>query len=228
MDPNHVVLIKDEDSDDELLCAPTVLPHLQHGARLSGLALPFVPQPTVLPHLQNGARFSGPALPFEAIVSAANSSGIFNVGHTCNVAKRSTSGIMCRIECTKCDSRIILHLKDGLYWEVTQSGVCKKRTKRPPVVCSSPPRPSVSVECCICYAEISSCECCSKNHVFCSRCVESCFNMDVFTMFDNKFGGGGVNLKGAWCTMCLEDCDEKEEVGWVPLRFGTCCWVALR
>ena len=54
MDPNHVVLIKDEDSDDELLCAPTVLPHLQHGARLSGLALPFDPQPTVLPHLQNG------------------------------------------------------------------------------------------------------------------------------------------------------------------------------
>ena len=30
MDPNHVVLIKDEDSDDELLCAPTVLPHLSH------------------------------------------------------------------------------------------------------------------------------------------------------------------------------------------------------
>jgi hypothetical protein len=57
--------------------------------------------------------------------------------------------------------------------------------------------------------------------------VESCFTMDVFTMCDLKFGGGGVNLKGAWCTVCLEDCDEKEEVGWVPLRFGTCCWVAF-
>ena len=141
MDPHHVVLIKDEDSDDELLCAAvaTAQTVLQHGARVSGPLLPFDPQPTVLPHLQNGARFSGPVFPFEAIVSAANSSGIFNVGHTCNVAKRSTSGIMCRIECNKCDSRIILHLKDGLYWEVTQSGVCKKRTKRPPP--PSPPRP---------------------------------------------------------------------------------------
>jgi len=138
MDPNHVVLIKDEDSDDELMCTTVA------------------PAPPVLPHLQNGARFSGPALPFEAIVSAANSSGIFNVGHTCNVAKRSTAPTLCRIECTKCDSRIILHLKDGVYWEVTQSGVCKKRTKRAAAVpLCSPPRSTVSVECCICYAEIS-------------------------------------------------------------------------
>ena len=213
MDLIHVVLIKDEDSDDEFMCppvtraspfAPTVLPHA----------------PTVLPHLQNGARFSGPALPFDAIVSSAISSGIFNVGHTCNVAKRSGSSVMCRIECSKCDSRIILHLKDGLYWEVTQSGVCKKRAKRS-AVCS-PPRLSVSVECCQCYAEITtsvtSGSCC-KGHIFCSQCEEACFSMDVFTLFDNKFGGGGVNLKGAWCTKCVEDCDEKDDVGWIPLRF---------
>ena len=41
--------------------------------------------------------------------------------------------------------------------------------------------------------------------------------MDVFTLFDSKFGGGGVNVKGAWCTKCVEDCDEKDDVGWVPL-----------
>ena len=169
MDLNHVVLIKDEDSDDELLCPPVT--------RAAPLA------PTVLPHLQNGARFSGHALPFDAIVSAAISSGIFNVGHTCNVAKRSGSSVMCRIECSKCDSRIILHLKDGLYWEVTQSGVCKKRAKRS-AVCS-PLRPSVSVECCQCYAEISSPASCCKDHIFCSQCAEACFSMDVFTLFDS-------------------------------------------
>lgn len=204
MDPTNVVLIKDEDSDDELLCPPRATP-----------AAPTSRQP----YLQNGARFSGPGLPFDAIVSAANSSGIFNVGHTCNLAKRSGSSVMCRIECNRCDSRIILHLKEGLYWEVTQSGVCKKRAKRT-AVCS-PTRPSVSVECCQCYAEVVSTNSCCKDHIFCSQCAEGCFSMDVFTLFDKKFGGGGVNLKGAWCTKCVEDCDEKDDVGWVPLRFGT-------
>ena len=111
-----IVYDSDEDDDDAPLVVSRPPPASQ------------APHTQRLPIMQNGSRFSGPGLPFDAIVGAAISSGIFNVGHTCNVAKRSSNSLMCRIECDKCNSRIILHLKEG-FWEVTQSGLCKKRVK---------------------------------------------------------------------------------------------------
>lgn len=230
MDQCHFVLINDDDSDDDLIInqrPAQVLHSVVPSAASASLAVSLptpVASKTRQPNMQNGARFSGPELPIEAIVSSAISSGIFNVGHTCNVAKRSGSSVMCRIECTKCNSRIILHLKDGC-WEVTQSGLCKKRQNR--TVFNSPPRVTVHGECCICYADVLPTIACCKNHIFCTKCMESCFTMDVFTLFDKKFGGGGVNVKGAWCSKCVEDCEEKDDVGWLLLRFRPhfCCFI---
>ena len=220
------IVILDGDSDqsereEDWVVYPRVPANLGGVGSASPANLVALRQPTPL---QNGAQFSGPGLPFDDIVSAAISSGIFNVGHTCNVAKRSTKTFMCRIECTKCFSRIILHLKNGLIWEVTQSGFCKKRVTK--AICPPPTRPTVSVECCICYADImtpSPTTCC-KGHIFCLQCVESCFTMDVFNLFHIKFGGGGANVKGAWCSKCVEDCEEKDDVGWMSLRFGAACF----
>ena len=76
-------------------------------------------------------------------------------------------------------------------------------------------------ECCLCMGEGST-ACSSKKYTFCSRCVERSFTTDSFSRFDNKFGGGGVNTKGAWCSNCVEDCDEKEDVGWFCLRYVFC------
>jgi hypothetical protein len=110
MDQRHFLLINDDDSDDDLIVKQRpaqVLHSVGPGAASASLVVSLpttVASKSRQPIMQNGARFSGPELPIEAIVSSAISSGIFNVGHTCNVAKRSGSSVMCRIECTKCNN----------------------------------------------------------------------------------------------------------------------------
>jgi hypothetical protein len=112
------VLIEDSDEDDDYI------PY--HPPASRALSKPPAPPPpsravaapvTAIPQLalQNGVRFPGPTLPFDAMLSAARSSGIFDVGHTCNVTKRSGTSTMGRFECSRCLNRQILHQCHSLF-----------------------------------------------------------------------------------------------------------------
>ena len=96
------VVDPEEDDDDYIPLPPPRVPS-------NPIHLPVLPAVSVPPQvaLQNGVRFPGPALPVDLILSAAKSSGIFYVGHTCNVSKRSGTSTMARFECSR---RAIIHL----------------------------------------------------------------------------------------------------------------------
>jgi hypothetical protein len=100
-----VIFVSDSEAEDDdyipFAPPPRVL--------LNPIHLPVLPAVSGAPQvaLQNGVRFPGPALPVDLILSAARSSGIFDVGHTCNVTKRSGTSTMARLECSR---RAIIHL----------------------------------------------------------------------------------------------------------------------